>query len=308
VDGATSKAPWLGVPEVEMPNGQSSRTVWRRVVGIARGSLDAESLITLLEPCYISRYDRWQRELEVTVPDRRTADKLRHGYGGIVERALATIFGQTTRFHCRVAGEAEAPGAEGVARPAEGPVEGTSRSAGRVGWVQTYRRDKDTPGDVEEPEPDADDVEDDDGAEGAGDDATASDENRGAEPQKTETAPSALRDLLEPVELADGCTTAHAWAAVLEALRREASPFKVRLFDAQSALVGWECDDELLVVAANGFVLDQLRSYQGVVLATLGRLLGEDELALRYTTWDRLTAVAEVEPAADGNSGHSSPP
>lgn len=103
-------------------------------------------------------------------------------------------------------------------------------------------------------------------------------------------------------------TSHDAWEAVLETLRREASPFRAQLFQAQTALVGWESDDELLIVAGNGFVLDQLRAFAGVVLVTLRRLVGDGRaLSLRYTTWDALIATSEAGsvPAVDAATGPS---
>src|SRR5207244_12603764 len=96
------RQPWLDLPDIPMPNGQKSQTVWRRVIGITRGSLNADTLISFLEPCFISSYDNWRTEVEITVPDEHTGDKLDSTFRTTVERALATIFGRTTRFRCLV--------------------------------------------------------------------------------------------------------------------------------------------------------------------------------------------------------------
>jgi hypothetical protein len=204
------------------------------------------------------------------------------------------IFGQPTRFRAVAAGGSGASGSDGEV------------TEGR--WGQSYRRDEDPAEDDEEPGGDgpADDQEvprDPAAAEGADDDAGAAPDPDVRPPAPAREAPApppALLELLEPAELVDDRTTHEAWAAVLEALGREVSPLRLRLFEAQTALVGWESEEELLVVGMNGFVLDQLRAHAGVVVGALRPLVGDDrQLALRYTTWDALLRTLEAERAAD---------
>lgn len=278
----SERLPWLDVPDIPMPNGQKSRTVWRRVVGIARGSLNADTLIRYLEPCVISAYDSWRDEVEITVPDESTGRKLDSTFRGAIERALAMIFGQTTRFRCRVKTDESDRG-----EPAS-PEDTDEASADLENDAADDEADdpKSLEGDVATSHDISINKEDvsfiPPGVPDPGLAQTISDES------SNETEPSAMTSVVETVLVSESprLTNRQAWLLALRQCSESVSPLRLHLFEAQATLGDWE-DDAIRVIAANPFVAEQLVKHADVLEAALAEVLGRDRVMLRYAVLRR---------------------
>jgi hypothetical protein len=287
-NGASDRLPWLDVPDVSMPNGQSSRTIWRRVLGIARGSLSADVLIRVLEPCYIASYDEWRREITIAVPDERTVEKLHRTYRYTLERAFAMIFGKTMRFQCvipsaeclsdvRSATEDEAEDeaveeqvTEEEAAPAHADRTVLIDDEGDLASLDQMEEDAEgnaaretVPGQASPPT-------------GGFRDSLREGMNSNGE---MEPPLSVVADMAA-VTLGHDATNQQLWSLVLDHCRDDVSVLRRHLFETQAVLARREGRD-FVVVAANTFIADQLELCAPQLEAALRTVLGEDDVRVR---------------------------
>jgi len=274
---ARDRQPWPDVPDIAMPNGQKSRTVWRRVIGITRGSLNADTLIRFLEPCFISSYDGWRSEVEVTVPDEHTGDKLDSTFRVPVERALATIFGRTVRFRC-VVKDAEIGSDELAVREEDRREDATTNEAAPPSDNGGIHLEEFAAPEEQWRDPHVD--------------VQASGVQTGLELSMTTTvgADKEINDVdcvflnvVVPESILNESpryTNREAWQLTLQECDELISPLRRYLFATQATLADWE-DDTLLVVGANHFVTDQLNASSHFLGSALARLLRRIEISLR---------------------------
>ena len=282
---ASAQPPPLDIPDVSMPNGQSSRTVWRRIIGIARGSVSADVLIRFLEPCHIASYDEWRREITIAVPDERTEEKLERTYRQMIERALAMIFGRTMRFQCVVLA---APGGSEV-RPVADDLAGEEVAV----EAPAEHADQTASTDVDEGGFEVADQRDESGKEEATSElaegesspltgAAAKGLGEGAPTCGEMESPRSVSTDRAETNLESGDINQQLWARALDCCQADVSALRRQLFETHATLAGREGRD-LVVVAANTFIADQLALCTLQLEAALRTVFAEDDLRLRCT-------------------------
>ena len=108
----------------------------------------------------------------------------------------------------------------------------------------------------------------------------------------TSGPPASFASLIPVVALPGapaGYTNHRLWSLALALARDHLSALRVTMFETQSALVDWH-DGELRLVAASGFVADQLRASAPHLEEALRGLLGRADLPVRYLTWADFSA------------------